>query len=394
MNKRAILFVVFMGVVSMMADLTYEGLRSISGPYLAFLGASATLIGVVSGIGESLGYILRLPSGYIADKTRAYWLFTILGYMPLLLIPIMGWVENLIVAIMVIILERVGKGVRSPSRDTLIGCVVGRGQRGIAFAIHEFLDQLGAIISPFIFALSLFLYRDYGHGFRFLWIPALGTIILLVVCWILFRTGYFGYGFGAVENKKIDIQENNKNEQGNGDILRVGKVLWLFVFMSGLGNISFPLISLQIKAHYSDYLVPLFYVVAMVVDGLSSLVVGRLYDIVGFRILIIIPVMLVLASVCVFWGGGWGAIMGVVVWGVCMGVVEGPYRAMISDLSNPSRMSSSFGMFYVVHSGGIMLGSAIYGLLYDINPFLIPFVVMGGQVIALIAFWRVLRTYR
>lgn len=70
-----------MGLVSLFADVTYEGARSITGPYLAVLGANATIVGFVAGAGELIGYGFRLISGYWSDRTGRYWFATILGYM-------------------------------------------------------------------------------------------------------------------------------------------------------------------------------------------------------------------------------------------------------------------------------------------------------------------------
>src|ERR1700688_1611169 len=79
-KKSAFKFVILIGVVSLFADITYEGARSITGPYLAILGANAAVVGFVAGFGELIGYGLRLVSGYIADRTARYWAITLFGY--------------------------------------------------------------------------------------------------------------------------------------------------------------------------------------------------------------------------------------------------------------------------------------------------------------------------
>jgi hypothetical protein len=78
--KSALRFVVLLGVVSLFADMTYEGGRSITGPWLGALGAGAVVVGVVAGAGELIGYALRLASGLFADRTHRYWATTIVGY--------------------------------------------------------------------------------------------------------------------------------------------------------------------------------------------------------------------------------------------------------------------------------------------------------------------------
>ena len=79
-RRQAIFFIVFLGIVSLFGDMTYEGARSITGPFLGALGVSATTIGIVAGFGELLGYGSRFLSGYLGDRTRCYWAVTIVGY--------------------------------------------------------------------------------------------------------------------------------------------------------------------------------------------------------------------------------------------------------------------------------------------------------------------------
>jgi hypothetical protein len=79
-RKKAYQLIILFGIVSLLGDIIYEGARSVNGQYLATLGVSAATVGLVSGVGEFLGYAVRLASGYYSDKTGTYWLFTIIGY--------------------------------------------------------------------------------------------------------------------------------------------------------------------------------------------------------------------------------------------------------------------------------------------------------------------------
>lgn len=110
-----------MGIVSLCADMVYEGARSLTGPYLALLGASGTAIGVIAGLGELIAYGLRLVFGYLSDRTRRYWTFTIAGYvLTALAVPALALVGNWQLALVLLSLERVSKALRSPSKDTLL----------------------------------------------------------------------------------------------------------------------------------------------------------------------------------------------------------------------------------------------------------------------------------
>src|SRR6266498_4460639 len=112
-KASAVKFVVLIGVVSFFADMTYEGARSITGPYLAVLGASGTVVGIVAGFGELLGYGLRLVSGRLSDRTGKYWPITLLGYciqMPA--VPLLALAGRWEIAALLIVAERVGKAIR------------------------------------------------------------------------------------------------------------------------------------------------------------------------------------------------------------------------------------------------------------------------------------------
>ncbi|MEN6499210.1 MAG: MFS transporter, partial [Rectinema sp.] len=155
-KKAAYSFLVLLGIVSLFSDLTYEGARSILGPYLLLLGASASTVGFVSGLGEFIGYALRLVTGYISDKTKRYWLIAIVGYAinlvaipALALAPGLGWVY----ACGLIVLERFGKAIRNPAKTTLASFAAAEVGAGKGFALQEVLDQFGAFLGP----LMLFL---------------------------------------------------------------------------------------------------------------------------------------------------------------------------------------------------------------------------------------------
>src|SRR5437762_14059197 len=91
----AFTFVLMMGMVNLFADMTYEGASSINGPFLGRLGASAAAIRIIAGVGEFLGYSLRLVAGYISDRTGKYWLITFIGYaVNLLAVPALALAEG------------------------------------------------------------------------------------------------------------------------------------------------------------------------------------------------------------------------------------------------------------------------------------------------------------
>ena len=239
MKKTAMGFILVMGIVSLFADITHEGAQSLIGPYLGLLGASATVVGFVSGLGEFIGYSLRLLTGYLSDKTRRYWLFTFLGYtMDLFAVPLLALAGRWEVAAILIIMERTGKAIRKPSKDTLISYAAKSVGTGKGFAIAEVLDQIGAVSGPLILSLILLFrpaeeLRNYRFAFGVLLIPALITLILLALSRLNFP-----------QPEKFEIKEEKVSTQG------LTKSYWLYLVAISLiaaGFADFPLLAFHFQ---------------------------------------------------------------------------------------------------------------------------------------------------
>jgi hypothetical protein len=180
-RRRAVAFIVLLGAISLFADMTYEGARSITGPYLGMLGITATTIGVVSGFGELVGYAVRLGSGYLADRSGRYWTVTIFGYLlNLFAVPLLALAGNWQIAVVLIIAERMGRAIRSPPRDAMLSHAAGQTGLGWGFGLHQALDQTGAVIGPLVVSGILFLGNDYRAAFAVLLAPALVSISLVL----------------------------------------------------------------------------------------------------------------------------------------------------------------------------------------------------------------------
>jgi MFS family permease len=179
-KKIAFEFILLFGLISSLGDITYEGARSVYGNYLEFLGAGALTIGIVTGFGEFLGYAVRFISGYIIDKTGNSWIVTILGYSMLISVPLLALAGNWQIATLFIILERIAKAIRSPGKDTMLSHAAKHFGTGIGFGISEALDQIGGIIGPLIFAISITYMGGYKQGFKIMWLPAILTVIVVL----------------------------------------------------------------------------------------------------------------------------------------------------------------------------------------------------------------------
>src|SRR6266581_126807 len=184
----ALKFVLMVGIMSFFADFTYEGSRSITGPYLGLLGAGAFTISVISGAGEFIGYNIRLFSGRGADRTGRYWPITIGGYvLQMSVVPLLALAGNWQVAALLIIAERIGKGIRNPPRDAMLSHAAKDIGYGWAFGVHEALDQFGALFGPLLIALILVVgHHDYKIAFAALAVPAAITLSLLGVARLLY----------------------------------------------------------------------------------------------------------------------------------------------------------------------------------------------------------------
>lgn len=356
-------FILLMGIVSMFSDMTHESANSILGAFLSLAGASATTIGFVSGLGMCLGYALRLFSGWLADRTHQYWTICIVGYIldlifvPLLaLVPDNGWV----LACSFVIMERVGKALKKPSKDTLISFAAKQAGAGKSFGIQEFLDQMGAFLGPIIlYAILLWqdsgsLIQDYRVCFAVLAIPAVVTILLLF---------YARNRFPNPENFEPETKETAPFRLNRTFIIYI---IGISVFAAGF--LDFPLITMHVLNNglmSSDEL-PLLYALAMGVDAVAAILCGYLYDRLGIATLII-PTAIAAPFVYLIFGmtSFPALIAGVVLWGVGMGAQESILKSAVTSIVPKKNRSTGFGIFETSFGICWFLGSWLAGWLYD-----------------------------
>ena len=375
-KKTAYRVIVLMGIVSLFGDITYEGARSITGPYMATLGAGAAVVGFVSGLGEFMAYGLRLASGYFADRTRAYWPLTFLGYGLMASIPFLALAGNWQVAAVLIILERLGKAVRTPARDAILSHATSKVGRGWGFGLHEFLDQLGAITGPLIFITVFYLKGHYALGFNILWIPAILSLVFLVRARMKLPQPEL------LESDGQKKPEEKGARAPKGKLSSLSKIYWqyaAFTFFTVAGVAHFQLISWHLKSANiaTNIMIPFLYVVAMGSDALSSLAVGKLYDRMGFKFLMLMPIISLPLAYLAFMGGLKMAVLGVVLWGTVIGTHETMMRAAIADLTGIERRGLGYGIFNTVYGVAFLLGSGAMGLLYEASPhYLVAFSVL------------------
>jgi MFS family permease len=372
-SSPALRFVLTVGAMSFFADFTYEGSRSVVGPYLGRLGAGALAISVVTGFGEFLGYGLRLVSGPAADRTGRYWPVTIAGYvLQMSVVPMLALAGSWPVAALLVVLERIGKAVRNPPRDAMLSHAASEIGYGRAFGLHEALDQFGATFGPLFVALVLLLlHHRYRPAFALLAAPAAVELALLGVARISYP-------------RPAELERHPVENPG------VGRPPQFWVYLGGAalvgaGFADFPLIAFHLQRDHvvSSTLVPVFYAVAMAVGGAGSLAFGRLYDRYGMRILVPLTAVAGVYAPLAFLGDLGGSLAGVLLWGIGVGVQESIVPAAVARLVGSSVRASAFGVFTGGYGIAWFAGSIVIGWLYEVSvPALVAFS-MASQAAAI-----------
>ncbi|HEY2446380.1 MAG TPA: MFS transporter [Rhizomicrobium sp.] len=382
-KKSALAFIVAFGVVSLFADMAYEGMRAISGPFLGLLGASAAIIGIVAGTGELAGYLLRLVSGNLAQRSGAYWPIAVAGYaIQMAAVPALALAGSWPVAAILIILERTGKAVRNPAANTMMSHAGEEIGQGWAFGLHEALDQFGALAGPLISALVLAHHGRYRDAFLWLGVPAALTILLVLIVALRFPV--------AARIPPVPAEDPGRH---------LSQIFWLYAASAALiafGFADFPLIAYHFgKAHtVSAALVPVFYAGAMGTSGAASLLFGRWFDARGLGVMV--PGLLIGAFVAplVFLGGFVPALIGTLLWGAALGVQGSVMSAAIARMVPAHGRARAFGVFTAIFGIAWFLGSAALGALYDVSRVWLVAVSVTPQLLALAPLLLALRQSR
>ena len=380
-KKSALAFIVAFGIVSLFADMAYEGMRGITGPYLALLGATGTAVGIIAGTGELFGYLLRLASGKLASATRAYWPITLLGYaVQMAAVPLMAFAGAWWMAALFIILERTGKAIRNPAANFMMSRAGDQIGQGWAFGLHEALDQTGALIGPLITALVLARHGAYTDAFLWLGVPA--TITVLIVIGVSLR-------YPSAGRAEPKAKENPRDG-------KLPSAFWLYAASAGLvafGFADWPLIAYhfaQVKI-VPPAIVPVLYAVAMGATGVGALIFGRLFDRYGFATLVPAILIAAIAAPLTFLGGTTAAIIGALCWGIALGMENSSLSAGVARLVPDSTRANAFGIFSAIFGIAWFVGSAALGALYDISWTALVGVSVAAELLALLPLFAVLK---
>jgi MFS family permease len=376
--------VVGFGLVSLAGDMVYEGARSLYGPLLASLGASATIVGLVTGAGEATALLLRLVSGPFADRTRRYWALTMLGYaltavcVPLLAItPALGG-AGLAVAAVLILTERLGKAVRSPAKSALLAEAAEHVGMGRGLGVHKALDQIGAFAGPLLVAALV----AYGAGglslpLAALAVPGAASILLL----IFLRA----HSHNQAQPAPTDLP----TAAASPAPARLPAPFWWFSTAAGLctaGLVTYGLIGFHLAQGHlvATAAVPLLYAAAMAAGAVAALITGLLYDRCGPWTLLALPIMVAAIPPLAFSASLSMVVIGILLWGATVGLQDSTVKALVADLVPRHRRATAYGLFAAVQGAGALAGGAAVGALYQHSRTTLIIAVAASQAVALL----------
>ncbi|MEV5987699.1 MFS transporter [Streptomyces sp. NPDC052051] len=355
-DGSAFRFVLLIGIVSLFSDMTHEGARSITGPFLGSLGASAAVVAAIAGGGELLGYALRFVFGYAADRTGRYWPITAVGHaVQMTVVPLLALAGNWPVAALLIMAERSGRAMRSPARDAMLAHATAELGRGRVFGVREALDATGGMLGPLVMAGVLYLHGGYRAGFAVLAVPAVLTLVVLAVAWRQYP-----------HPTALDTGERVPDRRG------IPRTFWIFLAAMGLiaaAYADYPLIAFHLGTHHvvATAWIPVLYAGAMATEALAALLLGRLFDRWGLRTVAAATLLTACFPPLVFLGGAALAVVGVVLWGLGTAAQESIVKAAVTGMVSADRRASAFGLFDTVFGICWFAGSLALGALYEVS---------------------------
>ncbi|WP_433319982.1 MFS transporter [Micromonospora chersina] len=370
--------------------MVYEGARSVTGPLLGMLGASALLVGLVTGAGEAMALLLRLAFGPLADRTSRYWALTLAGYaltavcVPLLaLAPALGG-AGLAVACALIIAERVGKAVRSPAKSALLADAAGAVGRGRGFAVHKALDQVGAFAGPLLVAALIAATGVIWPPLAALAIPGAAAMGLLL--WMRQRVPN---PEAAERDAAPPVRSPQRPPATARSWLGVGLPPRFFWLAGSAGAATAGLVTFGLISYHASQTrlvtvaaVPILYAGAMAAAAVAALASGHLYDRWGARVLFALPALGAAVPALALSHSGTGVIAGAVLWGAAVGVQDSTVKALVADLVPPHRRATAYGVFAAVQGVAALAGGGLAGALYSHSLPLLVTVLGACQVLA------------
>lgn len=367
-----------LGFVSLFMDVSSELIHSLLPVFMvSSLGASAFMVGVVEGIAEATALIVKVFSGTLSDYLGKRKGLAVLGYgLGALSKPVFALALSVNWVLAARFMDRIGKGIRGAPRDALVADLAAPEIRGAAYGLRQSLDTVGAFLGPLLaVGLMLLLAGDFRTVFWFAVIPAVLAVLLLVF-------GVHEPGRGATGR----IAKPAIRWRMLGDL---GGAYWLVVVIGGVFTLArFSEAFLILRAQQfglADAYAPLVLVAMNLVYALSAYPLGRLADRMSHQALLVagLAVLIVSDLVLALAGGLATLAIGVMLWGLHMGMTQGLLAAMVADTAPPDLRGTAFGFFNLASGIAMLIASVLAGLLWDKLGAATTF--YGGAVFSVIA---------
>lgn len=376
-TKTVYFTVTLIGIVSMMGDIVYEGGRGVVPSYLQLLGVSAFIVGFVTGLGDFIGYAIRLISGYLSDKRGTYWTFMFLGYGLIIAIPLLSITNFWLAAAFLVILERLGKAIRAPARDAIVSVISKGVGVGKAFGLHELLDQIGAVLGPLIVSIILYYtFNNYSITFAALFIPYI--ILIATLFYVYFKL-----------RLKVSESQYSKVKISSNAFSKDFYIYSLAVFVNVLGLVPASLIlykaSIILAPSKMEWVVPLLFMFIQLIDAPSALMSGIVFDRIGTRVLIIPFILSIFTCFFAFQAIELTyLIISCTFYGIVLGMQESVYRAAVSYYVPKESRGTAYGIFNTAYGVGFLLSGVVFGLFLDIG-LEISYVIMYAILMQILA---------
>lgn len=360
------------GFVSFLTDSSVKIIYSIMPMFLLSLGATKTSLALIEGIAESTASIFKVLSGFWSDKVGRNKPFMLVGYaFSAIILPLYAFVVSPMQVLVIRFAERVGKGIRTAPRDSLIAGSVTNGETGKSFGLQKAMDNSGAIFGPLVaFGLLIFFPGNYRLILLLAGIPALLALFVIA--------------FGIKEVRK------NKSELFTkfhfSDFTPRFYFFLLIVFVFTMGNSTDAL--LMVKANELGVkvaLIPLVYLVSSVVSVVMAVPLGILSDRLGKEKVLIGGFLI---YTIVYFGFGIASGIGTIValfalYGLYSAATDGIQKAFIADMVDENKKGTAMGIYNALLGITLLPASLVAGLLYDKVDSHLPF--YFGAVMAFLA---------
>ena len=375
-KKRRVIFgvsipVFLMGLVSLFTDISSESIQSILPLFIIEIGGSTLVLGLISGVTNAIANILKGITGWMSDKINKRKPFIVAGYsLSNLSKPLIGLSPSWEMVLGLKTTDRIGKGLRTSSRDTLISYYAEK--KGKAFGLHRAMDTLGAVIGSLLAFLFLFFAWSYSQIIFFSIIPGLIAVALLIPVKDVSP---------AELNKKLEKKnQKGKMEKIDRNFIKLIVVLGVIEFAS-LDVVFLILRAADYIPPDLIYLIPVFYLILNLVYTIFSPINGSLSDRFGRKPIIIIGLSILLLS-CVILAFPVEVSLFSVVLIIIIYVMHGFYlasvdpisRAYIADLAGKEKRGRAYGYYYFSVGFISMAEALVFGFLYGVFSFTWAFI--------------------